>query len=276
MYKTTIFLLPVFFLSLFSLHAQAENKTVYTIGIVPQFEIRHIRKIWNPILNEIKRSTGITLKLVGSPTISDFESDVLAGNFDFAYMNPYQMLLAQKSQGYTPMVRDNGRKLHGILTVRKDSNITSVKELDGKKVAFPSPNALGASLLIRADLKNTYDIKVQPVYVKTHSSVYLNVVVKQTTAGGAVQKTLEQQKENIKAALRVLHRTPKVAPHPLAVHSRIPTGDVKKIKQALLDLEENKIGKSLLEKIPMKKIGDASMEDYIPLYKLNLEKFISK
>jgi len=276
MYKTTIFLLPVFLLSLFSLHAQAENKAVYTIGIVPQFEIRHIRKIWNPILNEIKRSTGITLKLVGSPTIPDFENEVLAGNFDFAYMNPYQILLAQKSQGYTPIVRDNGRKLHGIITVRKDSNITSVKELDGKKVAFPSPNALGASLLVRADLQNTYDIKVQPVYVKTHSSVYLNVVVKQTTAGGAVQKTLNQQKENIKAALRVLHRTPKVAPHPLAAHSRIPTSDVKKIKQALLELGENKIGKSLLAKIPMKKIGDASMEDYFPLYKLNLEKFISK
>lgn len=257
-------------------HLQAKEERIYTIGIVPQFEIRHIRKIWNPILNEIKKSTDIKLKLIGSPTIPDFENEFNAGSFDFAYMNPYHMLLAEKSQGYIPLVRDNGRKLHGILTVRKDSGIKSVKDLEGKKVAFPAPNALGASLLIRADLKKTYKINIQPVYVKTHSSVYLNVVVKQTAAGGAVQKTLNQQKENIKGALHILHRTPKVAPHPLAVHPRVPADVREKIKKAMLALGDNKIGKSLLAKIPMKKIGNATMQDYTPLHKFHLEEFLVK
>ena len=267
-----LFLISAFF----SINVQAEKQRVYTIGVVPQFEIRHIRKIWNPILSEIKKSTGITLKLVGSPTIPDFENEFNAGNFDFAYMNPYHMLLAKKSQGYIPMVRDNGRKLQGILTVRKGSGIKSIKDLEGKKVAFPAPNALGASLLIRADLKKTYHVNIQPIYVKTHSSVYLNVVVKQTAAGGAVQKTLNQQKANIKGALRVLHRTPKVAPHPLAAHPRVPAEVREKIKQAILALGENKTGKSLLAKIPMKEVGDAVMSDYTPLYKFQLEEFLVK
>ena len=86
-----LFLISTFF----SINALAEKQRVYTIGIVPQFEIRHIRKIWNPIINEIKKSTGIKLKLVGSPTIPDFESEFNAGSFDFAYMNPYHMLLAE-------------------------------------------------------------------------------------------------------------------------------------------------------------------------------------
>lgn len=273
MTKITYLLSILLLSSLFSLTAHAEKKVVYTIGIVPQFEIRHIRKIWNPIINEIEKNTGYKFKLIGSPTIPDFEREFNAGRFDFAYMNPYHILLAEKNQGYIPLVRDNGRKLHGILVMRNDSNIKSVKDLDGKKVAFPAPNALGASLLLRANLKNDFNIKIKPVYVKTHSSVYLNVVVKQTSAGGGVQKTLDRQKVNIKGALKVLHRTPEVAPHPIAAHPRVPEKVREEFKQTLLQLGNNVIGQALLAKIPMKKIGPAAMSDYTPLKKFKLDDF---
>jgi len=273
----SLFLLSLVCISmLISGNIHAKQKQIYTIGIVPQFEIRHIRKIWNPIINEIKKNTGVELKLIGSPTIPDFEKELNAGHFDFAYMNPYHMLRANKSQGYIPIVRDIGRKLHGILVVRNDSPINSVKELDGKKIAFPAPNALGASLLIRANLKNDFNIKINPVYVKTHSSVYLNVVVNQTAAGGGVQKTLNQQSNNVRGALRILHKTPKVAPHPFAAHPRIPEKTRVLIKNTLLKLGDSAMGKALLSKIPMKKVGAAIMKDYIPLKKLKLEKFYLK
>lgn len=276
MKKYTLSLSLLLFTTLFSFNVHAEKNKVYTIGIVPQFEIRHIRKIWNPILNEIKKNTGYKLKLIGSPTISDFENEFNTGKFDFAYMNPYHMLLANSSQGYVPLVRDIGRKLHGILVVRQDSGINSVKDLQGKKIAFPAPNALGASLLMRANLINDYKVKFNPVYVKTHSSVYLNVVVKQTVAGGGVQKTLNQQKDNIKGALKILHRTPKVSPHPLSVHPRIPADVAEKIKNTFLLLGKSETGRSLLSKIPMKKVGEAKISDYTPLKKFNLEKFYVK
>jgi len=275
MNKTTSLILISIFCSIFSVTAQTEQK-VYTIGIVPQFEIRHIRKIWNPILNEIKKKTGYKLKFVGSPTIPDFESEFSAGSFDFAYMNPYHALIANKKQGYIPLVRDNGRELQGILVVRKDSGIDSVKDLNGAKISFPAPNALGASLLMRADLRNQHKINFNPVYVKTHSSVYLNVIVKQTDAGGGVGKTLKQQKENIRGALKVIYRTPKVSPHPLSVHPRVPEKVKEDIKQAFLKLGESDAGKALLSKIPMKKVGDAKISDYTPLNKFNLDEFYVK
>jgi len=276
MYKNLPLLSLLLICSLFSINVQAKEQRVYTIGIVPQFEIRHIRKIWNPILNEIRKNTGIKLKLIGSPTIPDFENEFNAGKFDFAYMNPYHILLAKDSQGYIPLVRDHGRKLHGILVVRNDSGINSVQDLNGKKIGFPAPNALGASLLMRANLSNDYKIKFNPVYVKTHSSVYLNVIVKQTAAGGGVKKTLNQQRENIKAALKIIHRTPEVAPHPLAAHPRVPANIRKQIKETFLLLGRSEIGQALLLKIPMKKIGEAYMSDYTPLKKFNLEEFYVK
>ena len=273
MNKHTSFVLLFLMSSLFLIPVQAENKHTYTIGVVPQFEIRHIRRIWNPIIKEIEKNTGYKIKLIGSPTIPDFENEFNAGKFDFAYMNPYHLLLAQDSQGYIPLVRDHDKKLYGILVVRQDSGINSIKDLHGKKIGFPAPNALGASLLIRANLVNDYNIKFKPIYVKTHSSVYLNVVVNQTAAGGGVQKTLNQQRINIKGALKVLHRTPEVAPHPLAAHPRVPVEVRDKIKNTFLLLGKNEIGRALLAKIPIKKVGEANVTDYSPLKKFNLEKF---
>lgn len=273
MNKHTSFVLLFLMSSLFLIPVQAENKHTYTIGVVPQFEIRHIRRIWNPIIKEIEKNTGYKIKLIGSPTIPDFENEFNAGKFDFAYMNPYHLLLAQDSQGYIPLVRDHDKKLYGILVVRQDSGINSIKDLHGKKIGFPAPNALGASLLIRANLVNDYNIKFKPIYVKTHSSVYLNVVVNQTAAGGGVQKTLNQQRINIKGALKVLHRTPEVAPHPLAAHPRVPVEVRDKIKNTFLLLGKNEIGRALLAKIPIKKVGEANVADYSPLKKFNLEKF---
>ena len=273
MNRKYIFISLLLSTSFFSTQLLADKERVYTIGVVPQFEIRHIRKIWNPIIAEIEKNTGIKLKLVGSPTIPDFEREFNSGRFDFAYMNPYHMLLAKKSQGYIPLIKDNGRKLHGILTVRSDSKIKSVKELDGKKVAFPAPNALGASLLIRSELANKFKININPIYVKTHSSVYLNVVVKQTAAGGGVQKTLNQQKENIRGALKIIFKTPEVSAHPLASHPRVPKKIRENVKKTLLSLGQNSVGQSLLSKIPIKKIGTASINDYLSLKKFKLEKF---
>ncbi len=256
--------------------AVADEGTVYTIGVVPQFDSRKILAIWRPILDEVEQQTGIRLRLQGSPSIPRFEKEFQAGKFDFAYMNPYHMLVANNDAGYAPLVRDHGRQLHGILVVRKDSPITDLTSLQGKIVAFPAPNALGASLMMRAELQGERKIDIEPNYVKSHTSVYLNVVTGMAAAGGGVQKTLSQQPAEIRDSLRVLHRTTKVAPHPLAVHPRVPAGVAEQVQQAMLSLGESEAGKLMLSKIPMKQVGIATLDDYTPLKKMGLEPFYVK
>lgn len=254
----------------------ADNTKKYTVGIVPQFDARKIRKIWLPILRQVEADTGYKFVLRGSPTIPRFEREFNNGEFDFAYMNPYHVLLANKSQGYIPLVRDVGRTLHGVLVVKKDSPIKGLQDLDGKKVAFPAPNALGASLLIRADLQDIYKVQIEPLYVKTHSSVYLNVILGTTAAGGGVQKTLNQQSPDLKSNLRVMYKTREVNPHPFSVHPRVPEPVRKAVQNALLKMGQTAEGKKLLSKIPVKNIGVSTMEDYQSLGGMGLERYYLK
>ena len=250
----------------------AEPRT-YVIGVVPQFEPRRTVEIWQPILDQIYLRTGIKLVLRPSPSIPEFEQQFSDGVFDFAYMNPYHLLVANRKQGYRPILRDVGRELYGIVVVKKDSPLSSVKALDGKKVAFPAPNSLGAALIPRAEFKRKFNIKVQELYVKSHSSVYLNVVLGLTEAGGGIQKTLDRQPKEIRDQLRVLYKTKSVASHPIAVHPRVSRDIRVKLTSAFMELGATVQGRSMLADVPFKRIGTTSMKDYYNLRRMRLEAF---
>jgi phosphonate transport system substrate-binding protein len=106
--------------------ARAGNR--YSVGVVPQFEARELAAIWIPILAELSKRTGLRLTMKGSPRIPEFEIAFEAGEFDFAYMNPYHAMIAARKQGYIPLVRD-AEPLYGVLAVRKDSPYQAVKPI---------------------------------------------------------------------------------------------------------------------------------------------------
>jgi phosphonate transport system substrate-binding protein len=256
-----------------STRAIAGPPPVYVMGVVPQFEPRRIVEIWQPIIDQVNHRAHVKIVLKSSPSIPEFERQFGEGKFDFAYMNPYDLLVANEKQGYQPILRDVGRKLFGIIVVKKDSLLKSVVELDGKKVAFPAPNALGAALIPRAEFSRKYHIKVEESYVKSHSSVYLNVVLGLTDAGGGVMRTLSQQPKEIQDRLRILYKTQEVSPHPIAIHPRVP-GDVRaRVIAAFLDMGSNAEGQRELARIPIKKIGKATLKDYETLRKMGISKF---
>ena len=253
-------------------HSFAEVECQYKVGIVPQFEQRRLFNTWTPILEGLKEKTGCAFELVGSRSIIEFEEKFKAGDFDMAYMNPYHAVMARQNQNYQPIVRSSARKLKGILVVRKDDPITDVSALDKKKIAFPSPNALGASLLMRAELAQKHNVNPETLYVKTHSSVYLHVAKGLAEAGGGVGRTLREQPDHIQNALRILYTTTPVNPHPIVIHPRVSKEKQVGIQTALLAIAEEK--PEAFGKIPMAKPVAASYQDYKDLDSLGLENFI--
>ncbi len=266
--------LGIMVFAVLALTARGAFAETYNFGVIPQFESRKLASIWLPVLKELSRRTGHTLVMTGSLNIPDFEASINLGKFDFAYMNPYQVLqtMNRQEQKYVPLVRDGSRKLQGIIVVRKDSPLTKPRLLDGKKIAFPSANALGASILVRAELRGKFKIKIQPVYVQTHSSVYLNVVLGETDAGGGVLSTLNEQKPAVRGALKIIYKTRSAPPHAVMAHTRVPREHRDQIRRAFLEMAKTEEGKRLLERIPMGNVITAATADYQPMASWGLEK----
>ena len=244
----------------------------YVFGVVPQFEQRRLHAIWQPIIKELEKRTGLTFELITTLNIREFEREFVKGGFDFVYMNPYYMLKANNIQGYIPLVRDMA-PLRGILVVRKDGPIQKVDDLNGRTVAFPSPNALGASLLIRADLERLHHVRVTPLYVKTHSSVYLHVASGLADAGGGVEKSLQEQDDAIRDSLRVIYTTRDMPSHPIAAHPRVPEAQRGKVRRALLAMGDTAEGRLLLSNVPVKQFVPAWTNDYKMMLDWGLEDY---
>lgn len=249
----------------------APDKT-YTFGVSPQFEQRKLYAIWKPVVDELSKRTGLTFNLVTTLKIQDFEKAFMRGEFDFSYVNPYHVIQVHDTQGYIPLVADSA-PLRGIVVVRKDGPIKNGAELNGKIVAFPSPNALGASLLVRSDLEQIHHAAITPLYVTTHSSVYLHVLKDLAAAGGGVEKTLQEQPEEIKSQLRVIYTTRACPSHPVTVHPRVAREIREKVRKALLAMNETPEGKEMLQKIPVKQFIPVDYTDYGVMRAWGLEKY---
>ena len=255
----------------FSSFAIAAPQT-YTFAVTPQFEQRKLIAIWIPIVEEMEKRTGLSLKLTSMMSVPDFEKELAKSTFDFVYCNPYSIIKSVPSPGYIPLVRDK-EPLRGILLVRKDSAITKLSELEGKTVAFPSPNAIGASLLMRADLARLHHITINPKYVKTHSSVYFHVVNGLTDAGGGVETTLQEQEPAVRDALRIIYTTREFPSLPVAANPRVPKSDREKVRKALLELSATEEGKEMFARVPMQEKIATSLDDYAPMRAWGLESF---
>ncbi|MGE5467191.1 MAG: phosphate/phosphite/phosphonate ABC transporter substrate-binding protein [Ignavibacteria bacterium] len=242
----------------------------YSFGVTPQFERRQLFTVWTPILAELERRTGHKFRLALTRDIPEFERHYNAGGFDFSYMNPY--LVVENPQGYLPLVRDVA-PLRGILVVRKDDPIQSPAELDGAVIAFPTPNAIGASLLIRAELARKFKVRFEPKYVKSHTATYLSVTQGLTVAGGGVQRTLDEQKDSVRDQLRVIHTTRASPSLPVAAHPRVPAEVREAVREAFLAMAANPDAAALLKEVPMGQLTATSARDYEPLRELRLREF---
>jgi phosphonate transport system substrate-binding protein len=272
-FRLLALILLIFFITAAFKKSLAQER-VFTIGVVPQFTPVEIYERWGPLVKELENRTGLKFELKTYKSIPEFEKAFLKGEPDFVFMNPYHQVMAYKAQKYIPLVRDK-TPLTGILVVRRDSPVKEVKDLDGKVIAFPAPNAFAASLYMRALLAEKFKIRFIPEYVKTHDNVYRHVILGKAQAGGGVNNTFLRQPEEVKRELRILYETPSTAPHPFSVHPRVPKEVRDKVKRAILDMANEPSMKALLDRVQMPNPVPADYaRDYKPLEKLNLEKYV--
>ncbi len=265
---------PMFrILALFLLLPCAWAGQVYSLSVVPQFTPVDIGLRWSPLLAYLEKETGIGLQLQVVNRIPNFESDFLAGVPDFVFLNPWHEVMARKAQGYIPLVR-SGEPLDGILVVDRNGPIKRLADLNGKSLAFPAPNAFGASLYMRALLAKKEGISFTPVYVGTHQNTYRHVLLGEEAAGGGVGATLEKESAAIRARLAVLYTTPAVAAHPLAAHPRVPASVRARLTAALLKLDSDPAGRRLLAAVELDHPQAADYaRDYAPLESLKLGEY---
>lgn len=252
------------FLLVFILSFLLPNLTqaaTYDFGVVPQQSAQKLARLWTPILQYWSNQTGHEFRFKTAKNIPSFEERLAAGEYDFAYMNPYHYTVFSQTPGYRAIARESNKQIRGIIVVPKESKIETLAELAEQTLAFPSPAAFAASVLPRAKL-SIEEISFSPKYVSSHDSVYLGVARGLYAAGGGVIRTFQNIDPGVRQQLRVLWKTDGYTPHAFAAHPEVPPEVSKQLVQVMQAMADDKQAKMLLKALKLKGLQAATDQDW--------------
>ncbi len=244
------------------------------LAVVPQLTPVEMYRNWQPLVDALEHR-GLACDLVIRQSIATFEQEFEHGAADLVYLNPYHMVMAHRAHRYQPLLR-NRTPLEGLLLVPQDSAARTLADLRGQRISFPAPNALGASLYIRAVLARQ-GVTFQAHYAGNHRNAIRQVLAGDSAAAGLVRATYELESAAVRQGLRILYATPAIASHPLAAHPRVSPKVRANLVATLLDVARTAGSHTLMQSVQMSEPVAADYEtDYAPLGQLGLDKFVVK
>ncbi|MDH5692702.1 MAG: phosphate/phosphite/phosphonate ABC transporter substrate-binding protein [Gammaproteobacteria bacterium] len=235
----------------------ALSQKSYSFAIVPQSSATEMVRVWTPFIRYLSKKTGEKFVFKTASTISAFEKRVGKQQYDFAYMNPYHYIIAEKEANYVAIAKQKDKKLEGILVVSDKSDIRDISQLSGKTIAYPSPAAFAATILPQAILLQKGQ-KNHSKYVLSHESVYSTVSKGLYPVGGGIMRTFNALPAETKNSLRILWKSEGYTPHAFAVHSRVPSDVQEKVVNVLVAMHANEEGLRILKNLKMKNLEKAS------------------
>lgn len=116
--------------------------------------------------------------------------------------------------------------------------------------------------------QQTVRLNLKQLFAGSSSNVYKSVLVGKSAAGAVLDVDFDAQPEDVKAQLTPLVRTPKMAPHPISAHPRVPKQLQQALEAAVIKMGSTAEGKKLLRAV---QLSDPVPADYARDYKV-LEK----
>ena len=253
----------------YALSGWAAPNRVYTFGIGPAQSSMELAKRWVPIIRYVATATGYNLQFRTAKDIPTFQAEMMAGTFDFAFVNPYLYLQCHKAAGYDAFSREKNGALVGIMVTRKDSPYENLAQLAGLTVAFPAANALAATWLPMNAVRDKH-IDLKPQYVNSIDSVYLSVAKGLFPAGGGEMRTFNTLPPETRNQLKIIWRAEPLPPFTFVAHQRVPKDVVEKIQAAMDRMDDNSEAMALLKMVNFAGIEKAADADYDVVRKMNI------
>jgi len=243
----TLIVSIILFIFLFNFNVNAETKK-FNMVFVPASE-KGDENDYVSLIKTVNKITGFEINFV---KVTDYNAAVEAMRADRAdiawyggktYIKAAELANAEAfAAGVRPGEKDAG--YYTYFVVRNDSKIKKFSEIKGKVLSLNSIGSTSGDLIpqvelakINLSIKNKKDFK-NVFYAGSHDACLLAVINKKADVCGMSSRNFEARlADNTfkKDDVRIIHKSDKVPPPPLAYSKKIPIEDREKIKSAVLE-----------------------------------------
>ena len=243
----TLLVSIILFTFLFNFSVNAEIKK-FNMVFVPASE-KGDENDYVSLIEIVNKITGFEINFI---KVTDYNAAVEAMRADRAhiawyggktYIKAAELANAEAfAAGVRPGEKDAG--YYTYFVVRNDSKIKKFSEIKGKVLSLNSIGSTSGDLIpqvelakINLSIKNKKDLK-NVFYAGSHDACLLAVINKKADVCGMSSRNFEARlADNTfkKEDVRIIHKSNKVPPPPLAYSKKIAIEDRKKIKSAVLE-----------------------------------------
>ncbi len=260
-----------------ALHKVAHAEDEIVLAVHPYLPHEELIKKFTPVANYLGSQIGKTIKVRIGSNYDEHIQYIGQNKVDIAYMGPAPYINMVKEFGNKPVLARleiKGRPwFQGNIITRKDSEITTLDDLKGKRIAFGDPNSTMSYIVPHYMLHKAGVFTDSPSnhqFLYSHNNVALGVL-SGDFAAGAVKPSVFKKFEA--KGLRTIVKTPKISEHLFVTRDNCPTELIEKLRFAMLNISNSEEGMSALRAIKENITGlvNADDSDYENLRKIILE-----
>ncbi len=255
--------------------AQAQEPLIF--GLPSFVSATDLYKRFSPLADRLSKDLGRPVKFL---TEVDYEAHLMNlknGDLDIAFLGPASYVSYTKRFGKVPILavfETNGSKtFKGFIVVRKDSPITELSQLKGKKIAFGDVKSTMGHIVPRYMLlKAGIDLKqlANHQFLDNQENVALGVLSGNFDAGALREDMYNHYTQE---GLRAVAISEPMPDHLFVARAGLPDDTVRKISKILFSLKDTEEGRQVLRSVqksltalvpgtdanydPLRKVSDA-------------------
>jgi phosphonate transport system substrate-binding protein len=225
--------------------ATPASAETYSFGVLSQRSAVLTAQYWNPILDYVQRKTGIELVLKLARSAPESSEATERGEYDFVYSNHiFQPKMARAN--YQVILRPLDEAITGQIVTLADSPIKHLKDLEGRDVGFPSPNAF-VGYAVPMDQLLRQGVNVNSIFGGNQEGIMGQLKAGRVIAAGVNNQVMKTFAQREQIQYRVLWESARFYNLPIAVHPRVSKASAAAVRAAIDGMEVDPDGLRVLE-----------------------------
>lgn len=254
----------------------ASREEALVLGVFPYLSASQMVEQLSPLVRRMEEAAGKRITMVSAPDFTSYVQRTAKGEYDLVLTAPHMGRLAQKRDGWQPVVC-SGQKTATVILVRKSSGIRDLSELRGRTLAVGNRRSITYLLAEEALGQRglTPDRDYTVVETTTFSNVVQSVFLGEADAG-ATATLLWDRWQYVNARqhdqLHEIFRAQPAAPSFLVMAAPGMNREiVDRLSRSLLSYHQTPEGRDFLEKsqftsfLPLDEATLRRMDPYVPI-----------
>ena len=231
----------------------ADAQETLKLCIHPYLAASDLHRRFAPLAEYLSDKLGTKVEIQISSDYKEHIENIGNDIVDIAYMGPASYVKLVETYGKKPVlaaIEIKGKSyFHGVIIAEKNSSISSLKDLRGRKFAFGDPNSTMSHLVPRYMLWEAgidiYELSGHK-HLSNHDNVALGVLTGNFDAGAVKIETYYKYKDR---GLKVIATSPEINEHLFVASSELPEETMQVLRKALLELKDQESGKRIMSSI---------------------------